>query len=92
MPNYDPEWSISSVLDHLAEVSNTVAILTLCLDQIDENPPDLLPRLTWLIRAIRCELELVVDDGSYNVRQLRDYLHRGKLLDDDQGDDTSIAE
>lgn len=86
MQDYDPKWSASVVLDYLMDVCDAAKILTVCLEQIAENPPDLIPRLHWLLYNMQQELECIGDDGRCHAKQVRDYLHGLEPGEDDGGD------
>lgn len=86
MQDYDPKWSAVVVLDYFADVSNTARMLTICLEQIAENPPDLIPRLHWLLYNMQQELECLGDDGQYQAKRMSDYLHQLAPGEDDEGD------
>lgn len=76
MQDYDPKWSAVVAVDHLTNIACAAKVLTLCLEQIAENPPDLISRLHWLIFALQSELDCMSDDGLYHAKQVRDYLHQ----------------
>lgn len=75
MQDYDPKWSAVVVVDYFTDIGNAAKVLTICLEQIAENPPDLIPRLHWLIRAVKADLECVASDGGYEAQRVKDYLH-----------------
>lgn len=84
MQDYDPEWSAVVVLDYFTDVSNAARILTICLEQIAENPPDLVPRLHWLIRVVKLDLDAVGENGAYHAKHVRDYLYQLEPGEDDK--------
>lgn len=90
MQDYDPHWSVSAVLDHFADVASAAMILTLCLEQIAEQPPDLLPRLQWLITCLQMQMENAAEDGTWNTERLRTYLDA--LVSSDAGGGDPLAE
>lgn len=89
MQDYDPKGSAIFVVDHLTNIVQATKILALCLEQLAENPPDLVPRLHWLIFTLHSELECVSDDGLYHAKQVRNYLCQLEPGEDDEGDRTA---
>lgn len=89
MQDYDPKWSAVAMLDYFTDVSNAAKILTVCLEQIAENPPDLVARLHWLLYNMQGHLELVSDDGLHRAKQVRNYLYQLEPGEDDEGDHPS---
>lgn len=86
MQDYDPKWSAVVVLDYFTTVSDAAKVLTLCLEQVAENPPDLLSRLHYLLYVLQGDLELIADDGQYHAKQVRDYLRQLEPDEDDEPD------
>jgi hypothetical protein len=84
MQDYDPKWSAIFVVDHLTNIVRATKILTLCLEQLANNPPDLVPRLHWLILTLHSELECMSDDGLYHAKQVRNYLYQLEPGEDDE--------
>ena len=85
MQDYDPKGSILTVLDCFTDISYASTILALCLEQIDENRPDLIPRLHWILSVLKRDMENVAEDGVLHSKRLRDYLYRIKP-DNNEGD------
>lgn len=87
MQDYEPKWSADVVLNYLTDISVTAKVLSICLEQILEEPPDLIPRLYWLIDNIQKELECVADDGLLHAKILRNHLNQlepGEVSEDDR--------
>lgn len=82
MMQYGPEWSAGVLVDYFTDVSHASMILTLCLEQIDENPPDLIPRLYWLISTLQGQMETIGEDGSVNAERVRKHLCLSDLEED----------
>lgn len=83
MMQYGPEWSAGVLVDYFTEVSHASMILTLCLEQIEENPPDLIPRLHWLISALQGQMETIGEDGAFNAKRVRNHICPPELEEDE---------
>ena len=81
MQDYDPKGSILTVLDCFTDISQTLTILALCLEQIDENRPDLVARLHWILSVLQAHMETLIEHGAFNAERVRDYLYQIEVED-----------
>lgn len=86
MQEYDPKWSASVVLNYFAEIRDIAKVLALCVEQMDDNPPDLIPRLYWLVMSLQLSVENIGDDGFFNAKRLKTYLDELEPGVEDEGD------
>lgn len=87
MQDYDPKCLSRVVLDYFAEIRDIAKVLALCLEQIDDDPPDLIPRLHWLIESLQSATENIGDDGFHSAIRLKAYFDELEPAGDDQSDD-----
>lgn len=86
MQDYEPKWSADVVLNYLMDISDTAKVLNICLEQIVNDPPDLIPRLYWLLYNIQKELECCSDDGLFHAKNLRNHLNQSEPGEVDESD------
>lgn len=88
----NPKWSIVEAIDCFTRLCNTLTILDLCLEQIAEKPDTLIPRLHYLINAVKADLEASSNDGLFHSKVVRDFLYEYFPNEDDRLESSQLSE
>lgn len=89
---HNPKGSIVEAIDNFTYVRNTIPILELCLEQMADKPTDLIPRLHYLINAVKADLENSSNEGLFHIRVIRDFLYEHFPDKDDRLESSQLSE